>query len=762
MQYVNRELVAPPAPFQSSAAQAERSDFLRYMRESPERLSQTTPSSRRFELAQDETLLALDKLFKGKCAFCESRAPLNARLFRPAEEAEPLAKSEFAHLYYAWLRTDWGNVYAVCSACAKAAGNQFPVDKLDRGPLPTTAELEAFTNENYGLWRWHHRDRRQLLDPCEDRSIASHLSFNLSGGIQAFSRVGAQTIAVFNLDRQDLVASRAAAFDSHVQLLLSELERGIPPNVFDFQSLEYGGGWSLLLRRLLDRIGRRLDQTFRFRADQIASTIVRIWSTPIGQQAIRAGLEDVRNPVERATIARPESRGEPRRLIGVHVTNFKALENLELILPPAISPDTRVGREAEASALLILGENAAGKSSILEAVALALTDERTRNIVARSPASFVLDPTLMGADNLPSPPAANVRLNFEGGGELTLTVSERFDEAGATDNLPPVFAYGAFRQYAGRSPSRPPKGHIATLFKSETLLANPEEWLLKLPDDHFAMVVRALQRILMIEGDLEVVTRDTANRRCLIVTKVGEGPEERLINTPLRVVSSGFRSVLAMVCDVLAGLIALQPASQRKSFGELEAVLLIDEVEAHLHPRWKMQIMAALRRVLPKATIIATTHDPLCLRGMHDQEVVVLNRAIKAGKESQDDLPVFVEAVFALPNVENLTVEQLLTSDFFSMFSTDSPAAEFHLAKLGDLIAREARGEVLDVSEETTLSDLRKEVVDALSLGSSEVQRLIEEAVFAYIQKRRGLRALQLETLRGDTRELIVKALEAY
>jgi len=142
-----------------------------------------------------------------------------------------------------------------------------------------------------------------------------------------------------------------------------------------------------------------------------------------------------------------------------------------------------------------------------------------------------------------------------------------------------------------------------------------------------------------------------------------------------------------------------------------------------------MQVMAALRKVFPNATIIATTHDPLCLRGMHDQEVIVLNRSLKSDGDNPDGLPVLVETILALPNVENLTVEQLLISDFFSMFSTDSPTAELNLARLSDLIAREARGEVLTGPELTTLRDLREEVVDALPLGSSEVQRMVEETV---------------------------------
>ncbi|WID94888.1 AAA family ATPase [Bosea vestrisii] len=732
------------------------------MYETTERVSQTTPPPRRFDLAQEETVSALHKLFKGKCAYCEAQGHLNARPFRPAQEAEPLARSKFAHLYYAWLRTDWGNAYAVCSGCAMAAGNQFPTEKLDRGPLPSTDHLEAFANENYGLWRFGHQDRKKLLDPCGDRNFASHLSFSLSGEIQAFSKMGAQTIAVFDLDRPELVKSRAAAFESYVGVLLDELERGVSPNVFDFGSLEYGGGWSLLLRRILKAIERRADRDVRYHPDRVGATIAGIWNTQIGRDSFQAALEDVRRPVERPTVDRPVGKGETRRLVGVEVRNFKALQDVRLHLPPAVAADATTGRDAEASALLILGENAAGKSSILEAIAMALMDAKVRLGLVRSPRNFVLDPSLMGSEGQNPPPFATVTLNFGGGSELTLTIGDELVEGGVTDNLPPVFAYGAFRQYASRSPRKPPKGHVTTLFKSDALLANPEEWLLGLPDDEFAMVARALQRILMIEGEYEIVQRDGANRRCLIATKVGEGSDARYVRTPLRVVSSGFRSVLAMVCDVLAGLIALQPTYGRRSFGELEPVILIDEVEAHLHPRWKMQIMAALRRVFPKAVIMATTHDPLCLRGMHDQEVIVFNRALKSDEEGPDAFPVFVETISALPNVEDLTIEQLLTSDFFSMFSTDAPATELKLATLGDLIAKEAGPIPLTELERSVLRSLRDDVLAALPLGSSEVQRLVEEAVFEHVKRRRGLRSVQFEGLKNETRERILKALEAY
>jgi energy-coupling factor transporter ATP-binding protein EcfA2 len=762
MQYFDRGAVPPPASFRNDAARGERDKFLQFMEQDAGRRSQTSPSSSRFQISETDTYDAVNKLFRGKCAFCEGIGAVSPRLFRPGAEALPLAKSEFAHLYYAWLRTDWGNVYPVCVDCSTSAGTQFPVRVNDRGELPAIEHLRAFAQENYGLWRWGHADQSLLLDPCLVRSFVRHFSFSLKGEIQAFTEAGAQTIAVFNLDRDSLNHARGEAFRSHIDLLRSELERGIAPNVFNFAALEFGGGWALLLRRLVQRINQRLDGRLSASTDQLPRTLALIWRTAIGRTAFESTLEDVAGPVPRATVARPKPKGQTRRLVSVEVKNFKSLQNIRLRIPPNIPADLATEREAEAASLLVLGENAAGKSSILEAVALALTDERNRQSATRPAESFILDPRLMGSNDFPAPKQAEVRLEFEDGSALELAISDRFEERGATDDLPPVFAYGAFRQFVAKSSSKPPRDHVGTLFKSEALLANPEAWLLGLDGTDFAMVVRAISRILTIEGEFDVIKPDPDNARCLIVSQVGEGVDVRSIMTPLKVVSSGFRSVLAMVCDILAGLIALQRTGDRKNFGDFEAVILIDEVEAHLHPRWKMQIMAALRRVLPKATIIVTTHDPLCLRGMHDQEVVVFNRTLRATLDDAEDLPVFVETISELPNVENLTLEQLLTSDFFAMFSTDSPTADHNLARLGAIIARQAKGEELTAVEVNALQELRLQVFQALPLGSSEVQRLVESAVLKYLQNRRGQRSSQLEALKDDARDEIVRALEAY
>src|SRR3546814_20575292 len=74
------------------------------------------------------------------------------------------------------------------------------------------------------------------------------------------------------------------------------------------------------------------------------------------------------------------------------------------------------------------------------------------------------------------------------------------------------------------------------------------------------------------------------------------------------------------------------------SLANARALVLVDEIEAHLHPRWKLRIMKGLREALPNVTFIVTTHDPLCLRGLGANEVMVLRRIQQDVRPNSEDL----------------------------------------------------------------------------------------------------------------------------
>lgn len=85
--------------------------------------------------------------------------------------------------------------------------------------------------------------------------------------------------------------------------------------------------------------------------------------------------------------------------------------------------------------------------------------------------------------------------------------------------------------------------------------------------------------------------------------------------------SDGYRSVLSMTFDLIRQLTIFFPnedifANVRKGnyFIDLPGIVIIDEIDAHLHPSWQQEIGNTLTRLFPKIQFIVTTHSPLVCR----------------------------------------------------------------------------------------------------------------------------------------------------
>ncbi len=146
---------------------------------------------------------------------------------------------------------------------------------------------------------------------------------------------------------------------------------------------------------------------------------------------------------------------------------------------------------------------------------------------------------------------------------------------------------------------------------------------------------------------------------------------------------------------------------------------MIDELGAHLHPRWKMRIVSALRDVFPRVQFIASTHDPLCLRGLLDGEVTLLRRL----PEGQ------IFRVEELPSVEGLRVDQLLTSEFFGLNTTFDPEVDRLFQRYYELKGKWS----LDAEEEQELERLRVELDKHRVLGRTRRERILLEAADDYL-----------------------------
>ncbi|ELS02840.1 putative ATP-binding protein involved in virulence [Xenococcus sp. PCC 7305] len=88
--------------------------------------------------------------------------------------------------------------------------------------------------------------------------------------------------------------------------------------------------------------------------------------------------------------------------------------------------------------------------------------------------------------------------------------------------------------------------------------------------------------------------------------------------------SDGEKCLLAMVGDLARRLAIANPYSQ--DVLKEEAIVLIDEIELHLHPKWQRDIISALKRTFPECQFIVTTHSPQVLSHIKPQNIYLLEK----------------------------------------------------------------------------------------------------------------------------------------
>ena len=102
----------------------------------------------------------------------------------------------------------------------------------------------------------------------------------------------------------------------------------------------------------------------------------------------------------------------------------------------------------------------------------------------------------------------------------------------------------------------------------------------------------------------------------LLVDKDGE-------TLDLSQLSDGERSFLAMTCDLGRRLALANPQLKNPLHGA--GVVLIDELELHLHPKWQREVREKLRKTFPNIQFITTTHSPFVIQALRPGELINLD-----------------------------------------------------------------------------------------------------------------------------------------
>lgn len=94
---------------------------------------------------------------------------------------------------------------------------------------------------------------------------------------------------------------------------------------------------------------------------------------------------------------------------------------------------------------------------------------------------------------------------------------------------------------------------------------------------------------------------------------------------PFDYLSDGMRSFIAMIADIAHRCVLLNPHYGPQVLELTEGIVLIDELDLHLHPSWQKEVINSLRESFPRIQFIISTHSPFLIQEAGDEQLIILD-----------------------------------------------------------------------------------------------------------------------------------------
>jgi predicted ATPase len=374
--------------------------------------------------------------------------------------------------------------------------------------------------------------------------------------------------------------------------------------------------------------------------------------------------------------------------------DLRCFESAEISFAP-----TRTRASGTGNVTVLLGNNGFGKSTVLKAVALAALGPALQNsgfvpyrLVRRTTTRAARTATITGRfrlhwQDLGLPPRTattrtlNLTTKVERRGDIEQVTSSRRTLPSLFEERSPalfIVGYGATRrvEQSGYDASSRAKQRmrryerVAGLFEDGVTLIPLRAWLPDLKASNpgrFRQAVRLLDELLPEECTFggRQVQRDYVFR-------------VRGADVPFPALSDGYKAYIAWIGDLLFNICFGAPNGAKLT--EFSGVVLVDEVDLHLHPEWQRTVVPKLSATLPKLQFIVTTHSPIVAGTLDSSRVVVLQEGADGS----------VTARTGPEPILGRNADQILVSSYFGLQTTRAQAA---VTRLADLSRKARRGE---------------------------------------------------------------------
>lgn len=457
----------------------------------------------------------------------------------------------------------------------------------------------------------------------------------------------------------------------------------------------------------------------------------------------------------------------------IRIENFRTYRHAEIEL---LHPDRTPAQLKERYALdvlypnvnVILGNNGMGKSAFLKAIALGCLGPTVRDsgifpyrFVRREPGSAEVTSDIKRKLNVPGKPlqmpstrsliksvhiphsqdsvprgtrqlVSTVRIDRRGDLE-TLQFLKRPDARNwnsiFSDDVDAFFfvGYGASRRTEERSnvdtAARNRKGsrraqRVRSLFEDDATLIPLSFWLpnyTRQNPGRGKQVVDLLNAITA--GDHYTFTGELEKDEYLFQK------QDQLV--PFPALSDGYKAYYGWLSDLLYHV--CQTAPPGKKLVDNHGIVMIDEVDLHLHPSWQMEILPSLSKNLPNIQFIVTTHSPLIVGSLQWVNLIALEPA-----ESQSSKLLRKEVA-----VHGLDADQVLLTPFFALNTTRTGSRAARLHQLRDRARQGDQTAAMQVMVEMSRGSEQSELTTPLAEPAGQVAQQSMQTAVAVTKKRR-------------------------
>jgi len=343
----------------------------------------------------------------------------------------------------------------------------------------------------------------------------------------------------------------------------------------------------------------------------------------------------------------------------ISIKNFFSIDSIKL------------NRLKDKKEIYIVGENGDGKTLLLQSIAIGLAGVKEGDVF-----------NLVKSQN-------NLKIEIKDSKKIIHTKDENIYDY--------IFAYGASR-YNSCQMQEDETGYL-TLFANRYDLRSPIKWLQYLDHneksgkENIISVSEAKNLLnMLLNRDVEIeITPDNVFFK------------ERGSLVSFEQLSAGYKGVITIICDLIARLYEKQPYIV--DIKEFRGVVLIDEVELHLHPKWKYNFIKKLRDTFPLIQFIVTTHSPTVLLGASKEAVFY--------KIYKDNGKVTISNQIAN---EGYTSNSLVSSPLFDMETITSrdydkvvSSDDYIYAKIHQVVAQKIKNDI-NIDEDELLKLIDEEL----------------------------------------------------